>query len=348
MKMLFILLPIIIISSKISIAQVKEYTEAPPPVAFEKENAVISLGKIAADPTLYSIGSPSNEEQLMLEFINRARANPKAEGTFLKNTTIANITAAYTYFNVDLEKMEKEFDLMEPAPPLSFDAKLISSARAHSNDMCNNAFQSHTSSNGDDLVKRIEDQGYSWQGAAENIYAYAKDIFFAHAAFEVDWGSGTSDGMQQGRGHRTNTHNSAYRDVGIGYIACNNSGVGPFVVTIDFGSKRTGFLPYITGVVYDEKNGNNFYDIGEGQGNIKVDVVGSSYYAVTSSSGGYSVPVPGKGTYTVKFSGSANGSSFTCEYAITLESSENYKLDYQINKGVAIANEKYSIVRDAY
>src|SRR5678815_1130153 len=38
---------------------------------------------LAAAPALYSIGDPIDEEQLYLEYINRARANPPEEGLSL-------------------------------------------------------------------------------------------------------------------------------------------------------------------------------------------------------------------------------------------------------------------------
>ena len=44
-------------------------------------------------------------------------------------------------------------------------------------------------------------------------------------------------------------------------------------------------------MVYQDTNGNGFYDPGEGIGGIRVDVTGATFFAVTSSSGGYSVPV---------------------------------------------------------
>src|ERR1039458_148287 len=48
--------------------------------------------------SLYSIGEPSAEETYVLELINRARANPPAEGLRLDTTTDPDISAAYTYW----------------------------------------------------------------------------------------------------------------------------------------------------------------------------------------------------------------------------------------------------------
>ena len=63
----------------------------------------------AVTPQLYSIGSPTNEEQLYLEYINRARANPPAEGVRLEDTTDSEVLSAYSYFGVNLSLMASRF-----------------------------------------------------------------------------------------------------------------------------------------------------------------------------------------------------------------------------------------------
>src|SRR5205807_3031727 len=98
---------------------------APPPAPpiisaapFSIENTESTTGQ------LYSIGDPTNEEQYYLELINRARANPTAEGNRLAATTDSNILAAYTAFGVNLVLMQSQFLLIPPAPPLSMNATL--------------------------------------------------------------------------------------------------------------------------------------------------------------------------------------------------------------------------------
>src|SRR5882724_10225544 len=56
-------------------------------------------------PTLYSIGDPTDEEQLYLEYLNRSRSDPPAEGVRLANTTDPDVLSAYTFFKVDLGLM---------------------------------------------------------------------------------------------------------------------------------------------------------------------------------------------------------------------------------------------------
>src|SRR3954453_8587960 len=86
----------------------------------------------APNSQLYSIGSPTNEEQYYLELINRARANPVAEGTRLATTTDSNVLGAYSAFGVTLVLMQSQFALIPPQPPLSMNSALLTAARAHS------------------------------------------------------------------------------------------------------------------------------------------------------------------------------------------------------------------------
>src|SRR5439155_2944826 len=51
---------------------------------------------------------------------------------------------------------------------------------------------------------------------------------------------------------------------------------------------------FVTGVVYDDKDEDGFYSLGEGLKDVRIDVdAGSTYYAVTTASGGYTIPITG-------------------------------------------------------
>lgn len=251
-------------------------------------------------PILHSIGEPTDEEQLYLEYINRARANPAQEGQRLFATGDPDIVTAYQFFGVDLALMTNAFAAIPPAPPLAMNARLLAAARLHSGDMFTNAFQEHVSSDGRTLTDRVQAQGYSYARLGENVFAYAQNPFHGHAGFEVDWGQ-TDTGMQDPPGHRDSIHNPEFREVGIGIVNGSNDPVGPQLVTQDFGLSQNA-TPLVTGVVYFDFDGDNFYDLGEGIGGVRIDAGGSDYHAVTASSGGYALPVPGDGSYTVTFS----------------------------------------------
>lgn len=272
--------------------------------------------------TLWPSGDPTDEEQLYLEFINRARANPTAEAARLAATTDPDVLSAYNFFNVDLNKLQSDMASLAPTPPLAMNAQLLAAARAHARDMATNGFQGHIGTDGSTPGDRISRTGYSWSTYGENVYSYAKSVFHGYAGFEVDWGDGPG-GMQDPPGHRLNIHHAGFREVGIGVVNLTNATVGPQVVTQDFAT-RQGASPLVTGVVYYDLNGNGFYDPGEGIGGVLVTVPGSTWYAITPASGGYAIPVTTNGTYRVQFS--APGLSHEVSAAVTAQA--NVKVDF--------------------
>lgn len=281
----------------------------------------------AAGQTLYDFGNPTSEEQLYIELINRARANPSAEGVRLAATTDPDILAAYTYFSVDLNMMKREMDAIAATPPLAPNANLTNAARGHTMWMFNTATQAHNESATNTPFSRITASGYNYTYAGENIYAYAKSVEYSHAGFEVDWGPGGTGGMQAGRGHRVNIHKSNYREVGVGVVLGTNGAVGPQLVTQDFGA-RFSSPTLATGVAYYDLNANNFYDIGEGISGLTVNVSGASHYCTTAAGGGWTVPVPGvSASRTVTFSGLGLNQSVP----LTVSGDANAKSDLKLN-----------------
>lgn len=301
---------------------------APPPAPPVISGSSFSIETPTAPAQLYSIGDPTNEEQYYLELINRARANPTAEGLRLATTTDSNVLNAYSAFGVNLVLMQAQFVLIPPAPPLSMNATLTTAARAHSQNMLQNNYQGHNGPDGS-LTTRLAGYtaGANGWSAGENVYAYSKSVWYGHAGFEVDWGgSAATGGMQSPPGHRQNIHSTTFREVGIGVVLGSNGSVGPQLVTQDFGWVG-GLPPFVTGVVYRDLNGNGFYEPGEGLGGVTVTVSNTNSYAVTASSGGYSVPVAGSGNYNVTFSG---GSVPTNQKNVSVNDGQNVKSDYVV------------------
>ncbi len=125
-------------------------------------------------------------------------------------------------------------------------------------------------------------------------------------SFLFDWG--VAD-----HGHYNNlvqpgvTAQKAYKDVGIGLVNTSGNGVGPLVITTDFGAEQNEG-PQIVGVVYNDKNHDNFYNPGEGEGGVTItatDSNGKAYSMQTWQSGGYQLAVPTNMDYTV--TASVNG-----------------------------------------
>src|SRR5438309_11720023 len=96
---------------------------------------------------LLSGSPPTALEQLFLERLNDARANPAAYGASI---------------GLDLSSVA-------PAQPLAFNPDLIESALVHSQDMSNRAYFSHYTPEGLDPGARMTQAGFFWNGWGESI-----------------------------------------------------------------------------------------------------------------------------------------------------------------------------------
>lgn len=243
----------------------------------------------------YDSGNPTPDEQLVLEYINRARANPIAEGQRLGIDIHEGL--------VDPNGPE----LVDPRPPLAMNPALLAIANGHSEDMYNNNYFSHTDPNGTTAFQRMTNAGYNYVSAGENMAA-GTDMTATQLEDFMMVDSGTP-----GRPHRVNLLDifpfppPAYEEVGVGYYSGSAStSYGNAFITEDFGTAANAG-PFLLGVVYDDANGNNFYDIGEGISGVTVTPSSGNYYAISSSSGGYAFPIGTSGTITVTASGNGFG-----------------------------------------
>lgn len=283
--------------------------------------------------TLYPFGNPTAEEQQYIEYINRARANPPAEGARLAATTDPDVVSACNYFSVDLAMLQTEFNAIPAAPPLAPHASLTTAARGHSQWMLTTGTQEHNETNPANTPwDRITAAGYTWSNAGENIYAYAKTVWHGHAGFEVDWG-GSLGGMQDPRGHRDTIHDPDLREIGVGVVMGTNSTVtpvaGPQLVTQDFGTRFSS--PNLgTGVAYYDLNSNNFYDIGEGISGLTVNMSGTTTYCTTAAGGGWVVPAPSTSaaTRTMTFSGLGVNQTTNIVFPLNKNAKADLKLAY--------------------
>lgn len=293
----------------------------------------IQIGSNAFEKKLYSIGQPTDGEQYSVELINRARKDPVKELELLIDAKDPELIKAYDYFNVDMSLLRTQFSELKPAQALSISEPLTIVARGHSGDMVKNKFQGHVSSDGSTLGQRVVKVTSEFGGyVSENVAAYSKSISYGHAALLVDWGissvTGKSKGgMQDPPGHRLNIYDKEWTQVGVGAIP-NGEMNEEVAITQNFGAVGQ----FITGVVYFDKNENDFYDPGEGLSGAQINsrmISGetqSPYYAISSESGGYSVPVSSKGgDYIVSFSHPLHGN---WSAHITTKDSTNKKADW--------------------
>ena len=296
------------LATHVATAAVAQEFQAPPEAPVTVTHAAPGKPKpgIQALTTQYLFGNPTADEQLLLELLNRSRMYPAAEGVLLATTTDPDVVSAISYFGVNLTMMKSEMAALAPVMPLAPNQLLANSARSHSQWMLTNGIQAHDqlpSSPGGGATERITAAGYSWITAGENIYAYSTSPFFAHAGFEIDWGLVLGTGMQNPRGHRINDHTASFREVGMGIVNGTANGMGPQLVTQEFGQQPNSYI-YITGVACYDLNGNNFYDVGEGISGLTVTSPGSLFHCLTAVGGGWVLPFPRSATtHSVTFSG---------------------------------------------
>src|SRR5438552_2526310 len=176
---------------------------------------------------LLSVNEPSAREQLALELINRARANPAAELPLLLNSTDPNVQNALSAFGVDRNALQTAWGSLVAAPPLAWNDALAAGALAHTQKMLEFDQQSHALPGEADLGTRFSLAGYSgYSTIGENIFASTHSPFEAHAAFMIDWGSGPG-GVQSPARHRENILSTNFREVGISFIDGSSAHTGP-------------------------------------------------------------------------------------------------------------------------
>jgi hypothetical protein len=216
-----------------------------------------------------------DEEQLVLESINRARANPAAEAARL---------------GIDLNEGLLPGTLSAtPKQPLAPQQLLLDVAAAHSQDMIERKFFAHVNPDGADPGDRIAAAGYSARSWGENIAidagaVQAHDLLFRSA------------------GHRVNMLRDSFRELGVGVRVRDDWGV---TMTEVFAS-RTGDV-FLTGVAFsDQVLGDDFFSLGEGLDGVTITATarnrGTTYTTITGPTGGYSLQVP-TDTYDLEASG---------------------------------------------
>ena len=294
---------------------------------------------------------PNDRDQLMLELINRGRANPEAEATRLLLSDLNEGVPAEDTISSD------------PKQPLAWNEDLISSATTHTDAMfdteevVDNDFFSHTNPNvpeTDDLRtirSRITAAGYPTNsGVGENIATRASNgsLDLTTEAIE-NYEALFIDEDFLNRGHRVNILRDNYEEIGINNALGINYGAGsgfrddngnPIVfnnaslVTQDFGFVNGGDA-FLTGVVYNDDlvTDDDFYTVGEGLGGIGIQAINSAgtetFTTTTYGTGGYQLQLA-PDTYTVTFTGNldSDGDSDTISKEVVI-GTENVKLDIE-------------------
>jgi hypothetical protein len=297
--------------------------------------AAAAVVAAASAPTAYA-ADPSNDEQYMLELLNRMRINPSAELHKLVNisgnpavfgnpiSSDPNVAFNVQYWGVVANTLQQQWNTLTPVAPVAWNTSLNAAAAGHDQLMIQYNTQSHQLPGESDPGTRITNAGYPvWSAWGENVAAYSQNVFFGHASLAIDWGPGPAqggtavDGIQNPPGHRLNMMSTNYREVGISITpSLPTNTIGPLVITQDFASRLNDQRSFLLGVVYnDTTTADNFYTPGEGLGGVGVQIYNAGTLSVvasttTSGSGGYQLQLP-PGSYDVQFSGGGLASLMT-------------------------------------
>jgi len=243
--------------------------------------------------TMMSAFSWSASEVYLSELVNRARANPTAEAALLG----VDLTQALT---------TSELAHLVPQEPLALNAALTRAARAHAQDMATRAFFSHVNPDGKDPTQRATDQGYSIS-AGENIAAGYSSIDAVHKAW------------LESLGHRKNVlslfedfdASFHYDEFGPGFFYPTTTAPYTSYFAQEFGYQGSTPNIYLLGVIYTDTDSNNFYGMGEGLVNVRIDIRAQGSATIvgtytTDAAGNYQIALPA-GSYSAVMTDLATG-----------------------------------------
>ncbi len=251
-------------------------------------------------------------EQYGIELLNRARLNPMAESA---------------KYNVGLNQGIRDIDTQTAGvqklsstqkQALAPNQAIDTASTKHAAWMISTDKFSHTGYGGSDAGQRMSKAGYKgvW---GENI-AYQPYGRSVEETINMQHAS-----LMKSAYHRANLLTGYFQEVGYSQVIGGFRGSSGSMLTQNFGVQIEPKHAFITGVAYNDRNGNNFYNIGEGQGGIRFDNADGPD-AVTASAGGYAVKVSQQSTVNINLGDNREFGSVTIRVSFT-----NVKLDL-VNK----------------
>ncbi len=286
-----------------------EVTEDPMPAMAEAPAplAAVSSGAPDLPDSAYDIGwsGLSDEEQFIVELVNRARLDPAGELGRQDDGFAAGVTTA-------------------PKEALAVVETLSDAADHMSQDMDARNFFSHTDPDGDRPADRAEDAGHENRFVGENIGWAGSTGPYGDLQARAQ---NHHDALWDSDGHQQNFMSNNWSEIGVGYDYGDYTTGGINYTSSTFVTEKFGDTgkTYLTGVVIDDADGDNFYDLGEGQGDVRITAWNDDgvFATATWDSGGYTLELP-PGTYNVAFEGGDLDGVY--ETTVTI-GSENVKLD---------------------
>lgn len=257
----------------------------------------------------------SPEEQLIVELINRARLDPADELTRQTDGFAAGVTT-------------------DPKEALAVVSSLSHASREHSQDMDDRNFFAHTNPDGQSPADRAVEENHGSRYVGENIGWIGSSFTGYDRQDRLEDHHGN---LWDSDGHQQNFMNARWSEIGAGYDYGTHNGLaGSTFVTEMFGDRGH---TYLTGVVIEDHDGDDFYDLGEGQGAVRITAEaadGTLYTTSTWDAGGYTLKLP-PGTYRVTF----EGGDLDAPYSTTVSiGDQNVKLDVidpGVSDGIAVS-----------
>ena len=258
-------------------------------------------GGIPASAYNIGWGGLTSEEQMIVELVNRARLDPDAEADRLNEGIASPATST-------------------PKQALAVTSELSQASRDHSEDMDNRDFFAHTNLDGQSPSDRAIEAGHGSRFTGENLGWIGSSFtgFDQQSRAEAH-----HENLWESDGHQVNLLRDFWTEIGVGYDYGDYRGLnGSTFVTEMFGDRGN---TYLTGVVIEDDDGDQFYDLGEGQGGVRVTAFRGDdvFTTATWDAGGYSLALP-SGTFRVVFEGGDLDAPYETNVTI---GNENVKLD---------------------
>lgn len=213
-------------------------------------------------------------EQYLLELINRARLDPQAEADRYGVSLNSGLSAG----TIDGDSKQV----------LAHNSQLEQAAKAHGEWMLQSNTFSHTGANSSDPGDRIQDAGYEFSGS----WTWRENLAWTGSTGNINLARAIEqhhEGLYRSAGHRANTFAEDIREVGVaqvsGKFSYQGSTFNASMLTEKFA--KSGAEVYVTGVAYNDRDGDQFYSIGEGRKDVWIRVDGDREAA--GNAGGYAV-----------------------------------------------------------
>jgi hypothetical protein len=215
---------------------------------------------------------------------------------------------------------------------VAIDLTCTRAAREHTLDIVTNIHDlppDHSGSDGRSFSQRLNDLGIVYTASSENNSWASGTTLSAPLVDKLEellFKDFTANCEVPGRGHRRVILNGARNLVGVGVLTGIIQGRMAGVCTQDYITNGT---LYLTGVVYSDMNGNDFYSPGEGLRGVTIQATSTkgkgTFTTTTFISGGYTLSVP-PDAYTVTAFGGPLPSPLT--QTPVLVGDRNVKVDF--------------------